>query len=317
MRGFRLALLLFVVVGCHGVIPQTYLPARHNWAFRARYPEVDRLFNAFDYGHAIISELFVTRPATAGRELDGTQLTFITTKLLRYPPDVPLDAAAIAPEYTKLAPEIEQMFDWAHMLHRQVYDVLADERIPDARRQLEIDRLLRYYRGRRDLAFSALPKSMLLMEGQSYSGTFRRTAPRFNALIWSYHWLQIGVYDALLAGRSREERRALVTQVRDRFNAMVADSGANPTVMPMSAVVAPRFSTRYPELAIIFDNLHSMHDVVSDILASTGTLADKRNLLLVAAQRYRDDSTLVTSRDEWLTMSRDMGVDRMGGVAIP
>jgi len=60
-----------------------------------------------------------------------------------------------------------------------------------------------------------------------------------------------------------------------------------------------------------------MHDVVSDILASTGTLADKRNLLLVAAQRYRDDSTLVTSRDEWLTMSRDMGVDRMGGVAIP
>jgi hypothetical protein len=164
-----------------------------------------------------------------------------------------------------------------------------------------------------------MPKSMLLMEGQTYSGTFRRLATRFNALIWSYHWLQVGVYDALLAagGGSREERRSLVRQVRDRFFATIADGAVLPTVMPMTAVVAPRFTRSYPELAIIFDNLHSMHDVVSDILASPGPATEKRQRLLVAAQRYRDDSTMVTSRDEWLTMSREMGVDRMGGVAVP
>jgi hypothetical protein len=38
--------------------------------------------------------------------------------------------------------------------------------------------------------------------------------------------------------------------------------------MPMTPSVAPRFATRYPEAAIIFDNLHSMHDVISDILAN-------------------------------------------------
>jgi hypothetical protein len=54
---------------------------------------------------------------------------------------------------------------------------------------------------------------------------------------------------------------------------------------------------KYPELAIIFfDNLHSMHDVVSDILASPGPANEKRQRLLVAAQRHRDDTTMVTSR---------------------
>ena len=33
---------------------QTYLGASYNWAFRDRFPHSDRLFNAFDYGHAIL-----------------------------------------------------------------------------------------------------------------------------------------------------------------------------------------------------------------------------------------------------------------------
>jgi hypothetical protein len=46
------------------------------------------------------------------------------------PPRVPLEEAAIEVEYAKLAPEAKMMFDWAHILHRQTYDVWADERIP-------------------------------------------------------------------------------------------------------------------------------------------------------------------------------------------
>src|SRR5207253_1262036 len=34
-----------------GAYEQTYLTASHNWTFRELYPETDRLFNGFDYGH--------------------------------------------------------------------------------------------------------------------------------------------------------------------------------------------------------------------------------------------------------------------------
>ena len=86
----------------------------------------------------------------------------------------------------------------------------------------------------------------------------------------------------------------------------------------MAAAVAPAFSARYPELAIIFDNLHSLHDVAADILASPKVPEkDKRAAILGAAAHYRDDVTAITSRAEWLEMSHAMGVERMGGVAVP
>ena len=46
------------------------------------------------------------------------------------PPRLPVEESAIEVEYAKLVPEAKQMFDWAHVLHRQIYDVLADERVP-------------------------------------------------------------------------------------------------------------------------------------------------------------------------------------------
>src|SRR3954463_6024889 len=52
---------------------QTYLPAPYNWEFRARYRQADRLFNAFDYGHAILYETLLTRPSDAPRRLDGPE----------------------------------------------------------------------------------------------------------------------------------------------------------------------------------------------------------------------------------------------------
>jgi hypothetical protein len=57
----------------------------------------------------------------------------------------------------------------------------------------------------------------------------------------------------------------------------------------------------------VFDNLHSLHDVVSDILASPVVPASrKRAVILAAAAAYRDDTTAVTSVDEWREMGRMM-----------
>jgi ketosteroid isomerase-like protein len=89
-----------------------------------------------------------------------------------------------------------------------------------------------------------------------------------------------------------------------------------PRVMPMTATVAPAFTSRYPDIAIIFDNLHAMHDVISDILASPEVPKHrKRAEILLAAQRYRDDTSFAMTRDEWLAMAQAMGAENMGGVA--
>jgi hypothetical protein len=158
---------------------------------------------------------------------------------------------------------------------------------------------------------------MALMEGQPYSLAFRRAAPKFNGLIWSYHWLQIALYEALLLADDAGDRLANVDTSLAHFWAMVnAAPGRLPTVMPMSPAVAPRFAMLYPEASIIFDNLHALHDVAADILASPIIPASrKRAAILEAAAAYRDSTTGVTSRDEWRQHSLHMGVEQMGGRA--
>ncbi|HMI47352.1 MAG TPA: hypothetical protein VK481_01625, partial [Gemmatimonadaceae bacterium] len=233
--------------------PQTYLAASHNWAFRDRFPKVDALFNAFDYGHAILYETLWRQPNAPTSVLDTTRFQFITRKLLRNPPDVPLDESAIGPNWVKLAPEVAQMFEWAHLFHRQVYDVWSDDRLNPVQKDAQVARLMRYYKSRDDIAFSSKPKSMGLMEGQPYSLAFRKRFPQFNGLIWSYHWLQMTLYEALLASTTPAERKANVSAVVGRFWSLIDSAPTSlPSVMPQSAAIAPRFTARYPEAAIIF-----------------------------------------------------------------
>ena len=296
---------------------QTYYSASHNWAFRKQFPRVDALFNAFDYGHAELYETLWSDPS-AGREvLDDRQFRFITGDLLRHPPSVPLDEGAIAPGWEKLAPEIAEMFDWTHMLHRQIYDIWTDDRISASQKDARVAEVVRYYKSRRALAFSSKPKDMSLMEGQIYSLTFRKRFPTYNGLIWSYHWLQMTLYEALLASGNPAQRRTNVDAVVARFWSLLDGAPASlPSAMPQSSEIAPIFSERYPEAAIIFDNLHSLHDVASDILADqTIPRGEKRRALIEAATRYRDDTSSIVTLDEWKAMARAMDLAKMGGPA--
>jgi len=298
---------------------QFYLQASHNWEFRRRYVGSDRLFNAFDYGHAILYETLWAKPNAPASALEETQYDYLTRKVLVRPPRVPLEEGAIEVRYARLAPEAKQMFEWAHILHRQLYDVLADEGLSQAQKDAEVARVLAYYKTRRDLAFSSRPKSMALMQEQPYSLAFRQRYPKFNGLIWAYHWMQVGLYEPLLTGRNSEERQAGVRATTARFWQMLGDAPRTlPYQMPMTAAVAPRFAERYPEAAIIFDNLHSMHDVISDILANPAVpRGRKRAEILLAARRFRDDTSYVmASAEAWRTMSMHMGVENMGGPAV-
>ena len=297
---------------------QFYLQASHNWTFRDRYQSADRMFNAFDYGHAILYETLWTKPNAPASELEEREYDYLTKKVLVKPPRVPLEEGAIEIAYAKLAPEAKAMFEWAHILHRQMYDVLADDRLDATRRDAEMARLLAYYRSRPDVAFSSRPKSMVLMQEQPYSLAFRERYPKFNGLIWAYHWLQVGLYEPLLVATTPDARQAAVRGTVARFWQMLDDAPRRmPHQMPMTAAIAPTFAARYPEAAIIFDNLHSMHDVISDILANANVPRDrKRAEIMRAARLYRDDTSYVMSVEAWLTMSREMGIENMGGPSV-
>ena len=297
---------------------QFYLQAPHNWQFRDRYQAADRMFNAFDYGHAILYETLWTKPNAPASELEVKEYDFLTRKVLVKPPRVPLEEGAIEIAYVQLAPEAKTMFEWAHILHRQLYDVLADERLNDAQKDAEVARVLAYYKTRPEVAFSSKPKSMDLMQEQPYSLAFRQKYPKFNGLIWAYHWLQVGLYEPLLVNTTPETRQAGVRATVSRFWQMLDDAPTKmPYQMPMTPAIAPAFAARYPEAAIIFDNLHSMHDVISDILANPGVPRDrKRAEILRAARLYRDDTSYVMPVQAWLTMSQEMGIENMGGPAV-
>ena len=299
------------------VSDQFYLPADHNWKFRRTYPVADRLFNAFDYGHAILYETLYSKPNAPVSELEDREYNFITRRLLVNPPRVPVEEGAIEVAYAKIAPEAKMMFDWAHVLHRQAYDVWADESIPLPEKDARIAELLAYYKSRSDVAFSSVPKTMDIMDGQYFSGAFREKYPRFNGIIWAYHWLQVGLYEPLIINATLDARQTGVTATVARFRQMLENPPQTmPHIMPMTAAVAPTFAQRYPEVAIIFDNLHMMHDVISDILASPEVPREAKSAeIMRQVAMFQDSTSYATTVQDWWQMSQMMGANNMGGVA--
>jgi hypothetical protein len=128
----------------------------------------------------------------------------------------------------------------------------------------------------------------------------------------------VGLYEPLLMGRSADERQTGVLAAVARFRQMIEQPPSRmPHVMPMTAAISPTFAARWPELAIIFDNLHSLHDVISDVLANPAVPRDrKRAEILLAARRYRDDTTQVMTVEGWRRMAAHMGIENQGGPAV-
>ena len=296
---------------------QFYYPGDFNWKFLARYPEAARLFNAFDYGHAVLYERLYTKRGKASSELEK-EYRYLTTDLLIRPPRFAVVEEVVMPSYAKLAWRAKMMFDWAHILHRQIYDVYADDRLTPAQRDREIEQLTDYYLSNRKYAFTDKPKSMALMDEQYFSQTFRKTYPKFNGLIWSYHWLQVGLYEPYIEGQSEAERKSGVQATLARFWSMLEDPPSQfPKYMPMTSAIAPRFSAAHPRAAVIFDNLHMMHDIISDILTADTIPHDRKGEMIdQQLDNLQDPTRDVMSMDEWRMMAEHMGgVAAMGGPA--
>lgn len=217
--------------------------------------------NAVAVGHAMAYEDLVTGKAAT---LETKTFDRIN-RVLKDPPRLMPDEAAIAPTFGRRYGALERVFDWAHLLHAQTVDVLASTKLAPEEKDREIERLWQFY-SRMPWALTGLPMNMEYLDSQPYSGAFRKKYPRVNGLFWGYHWLQGAMYD-LLYRTSLADQRAAYKVLGERYQTVELYRTDRP-VMPMFAELSPEFAARFPHIANAFDNLHMLHDLVNDILAS-------------------------------------------------
>ena len=256
------------LAGCSEFEPRDkrfYYRALWNFALREDLAELDSEFNGVDFGH---SNLYENLLLTGGRDVDAIEnrarketLAFIATK-----PRLNPNEEAIAPTYMKLAWRAQNTFDEAHALHRATYDIAVSE-LSNTDEDAAIRKVLAYYQDSR-YALTARRLDHHRLDAFPYSGTFRRRFPLFNATIWSYHYLQVAVYDPLQAAADLAAKTRAVRPVLATYRGYLDRPPVQWTFMPLTAEYSPSFAARYPEVAAIFDNLHMLHDNISDILAS-------------------------------------------------
>ena len=97
----------------------------------------------------------------------------------------------------------------------------------------------------------------------SVRGTFARTYPGLNGILWAYHWHHAAIYEALMESTPEARERELERVIRTFTDSVLVNP---PETMPLTAEIAPRFSRMFPAAAQIFDNLHMMHDVANDVM---------------------------------------------------
>ena len=240
-----------------------YYRALWNFSLREDLAELDSEFNGVDFGH---SNLYENLLLTGGTDVPAIEerarketLAFIATK-----PRINPNEEAIAPTYMKLAWRAQNTFDEAHALHRATYDIMVSDE-PDKDRAIR--NVLAYYQ-ESSYAITAKQLDHRRLDQFPYSKTFRARFPLFNATIWSYHYLQVAVYDPLQAARDLDAKTQAVRPILTTYRRYLEQPPVQWTFMPLTAELSPAFAGRYPEIANIFDNLHMLHDNISDILAN-------------------------------------------------
>jgi hypothetical protein len=242
-----------------------------NHIYRKRGVYNDAIYSvrslALDLNAVAVGHAFAYEDLVRGKANDLETKTFDRIDwVLKNPPRFMPDEANISPTFGRKYGVLEQVFDWAHVLHAQTVDVLASTKLTDAEKEAEIERLYQFYVENVPYAITHLPMNMGYLDSQPYSKAFRQKYPKVNGLFWGYHWLQGTMYD-LLYGKTLQEQRTAYASVGKRYHEVELYRTDRP-FMPMFASVSPRFAARFPHISNVFDNLHMLHDLVNDILAS-------------------------------------------------
>ncbi len=277
MKSLTTLFCSFLISGSVFAGPTWYPLPTDGYKFGELYPQAQRLLFAFDYGHALVYErLLLNRGQITNPKEFERKILEDVIKILKNPPNVKVDESDIAPLYVYTFPLMVDTFDWSHLLHQFVLDVLATSKDRGEGMNKRVNELFLQYKLNKSLAITEVCKTMLFMDGHFFSKNFRRTYPSFNLLIWSYHWFQIKLYEALLKP-TKSERDIAVQKTVDEFWQLISNlpDSAEFDMMPETKLEAPQFFKRYPLISAAFDNNHMLHDIVSDILTSPKVLTSE------------------------------------------
>lgn len=230
-----------------------------NWALPRELPRLYREFNGIDFGHAHLAEtLLRTQDQQRVEQARLEVLDFIFSS-----PRVPPDEEQVAPTFVRMVWEAQRAFNWAHTLHRSLYDLFASD---VADKEAAYRRILANYLDKPE----AITAHRLDHHGKLWSfpesKAFRDTFRAFNTQIWAYHWLQAAVYDVQLMGDA-ERQRQLMPRIIEHYHGYLRRPPVEWQFMPMLPEGSPEFTKRFPEAAAIFDNLHMLHDNIDDVLS--------------------------------------------------
>lgn len=238
-----------------------YLRGPWNWALYRSLPELYAEFNGIDFGHAHLAEtLLTTQDAAAVEQARLEVLAFINSK-----PSLPPDEEFIAPTFHRLIWDVQNAFDWAHQLHRDLYDLFAADQVTD--KEAAYREILAHYLAQPQAITPVSLDHAGALWSFPESHHFKERFPKFNAQIWAYHWLQAKVADVQL-GRSATEQKTALAPVLAQYHGYLKNPPLDWAFMPMLQDVAPAFAQRFPEAANIFNNLHMLHDNIDDVLTS-------------------------------------------------
>jgi hypothetical protein len=284
MRRFALALVLIGCAQGDWVTRDKRWPPRGswNWAVRDELPDLWVEFNGIDFGHAHLAEtLLSTQEPEAVERARLEVLVFIFGK-----PTVSPDEEQLAPTLTRMVWEAQKTFNWAHIFHRSLYDMFADDETID--KEADYRELLQNYLEKPE----AITPHVLDLHGKLWnfpeSKAFRNKFPKFNSQIWAYHWLQAAAYDIQLMGPVGRQRE-LFKPIIEHYHGYLHNPPLEWTMMPMMEEAAPNFSKRFPEAASIFNNLHMLHDNIDDVLCRPDlypTLEAKRKAIVKILDIY-------------------------------
>ncbi len=269
IKYFFLSFFLFFTQISSAEVIWNPLPAEA-YRFGEIYPEAQRLLFAFDYGHAIVYEkLLKNRGKITDPEKFEKETLAEIFLILKNPPEVKTEESDIAPNYYYTFTKTVTVFDWSHMLHQFVLDVLATSQSRGDTMTRRVKEIYADYLANKSIAITPICKSMAFMDGHYFSKSFRMQFPSLNLLIWSYHYFQIKLYEALLQP-SLLARDAAVKMTIDDFKNLISNlpDSAEFDMMPETATEAPTFAKMFPGIPAAFDNNHMLHDIVSDLLTS-------------------------------------------------
>jgi mono/diheme cytochrome c family protein len=251
------------------------------YATQKELPQLYREFNGIDFGHAHLGEtLLRTQDAAEVERARLEVLDFIFSS-----PRVPPDEEQVGPMFSRLAPEVGKAFDWAHVLHRSLYDLFASD-VPD--KDTVYRKLLADYLEKPEAITPHRLDHHRALWSFPESKSFRDRFPKFNTQIWAYHWLQAAVYDVQLLGDAARQRE-LMPRIIAHYHGYLRRPPVEWQFMPMMPEGAPEFARRFPEAAAIFDNLHMLHDNYDDVLVRPDlypTMASRRAAILEVLPIY-------------------------------